>query len=105
MTEQERQVGRRNFIKAAATLPAAGALIWKAASLNPIRAGIIGPGGQGRVLMENANPSFIKFVGVATSTSRICRRGSTSRTGCTTREPRDTPITAGCSSARTSKPS
>lgn len=64
MTEQERQVGRRNFIKAAATLPAAGALIWKAASLNPIRAGIIGPGGQGRVLMENANPSFIKFVGV-----------------------------------------
>ncbi len=65
MTEQERQVGRRNFIKAAATLPAAGALIWKAASLKPVRAGIIGPGGQGRVLMENANPSFLKFVAVA----------------------------------------
>jgi predicted dehydrogenase len=64
MTEEERQVGRRNFIKAVATLPAAGALIWNAASLRPIRAAIIGPGGQGRVLMENANPDFIKIVAV-----------------------------------------
>ena len=64
MTEQERQLGRRNFIKAVATLPAAGALLWKAASLRPVTAGIIGPGGQGRVLMENCNPNFIKLVAV-----------------------------------------
>ncbi len=62
MTEQEREVGRRNFMKAAATLPAAGALLWKVASMNPVRAGIIGPGSQGRVLMENTSPSFLKLV-------------------------------------------
>jgi predicted dehydrogenase len=64
MTEQERQVGRRNFIKAVATLPVAGALIWKAASLRPVNAAIIGPGGQGRVLMENGNSSFLKLSAV-----------------------------------------
>jgi predicted dehydrogenase len=64
MTEAERQLGRRNFMKAVATLPAAGALVWKAASIQPVRAAIIGPGGQGRVLMENSNPSFLRLVGV-----------------------------------------
>ncbi|PYV31167.1 MAG: oxidoreductase, partial [Acidobacteria bacterium] len=64
MTEQEKQLGRRNFIKAVATLPAAGALLWKAASIRPVTAGIIGPGGQGRVLMENCNPNFVKLVAV-----------------------------------------
>ena len=64
MTEAERQLGRRNFMKAVATLPAAGALVWKAASIRPVRAGIIGPGGQGRVLMENCNPSFLRLVAV-----------------------------------------
>ena len=64
MTEQEKQLGRRNFIKAVATLPAAGALLWKSSSIQPVRAGIIGPGGQGRVLMENSNPNFLKLVAV-----------------------------------------
>jgi predicted dehydrogenase len=64
MTEAERQLGRRNFMKAVATLPAAGALVWKAASIRPVRAGIIGPGGQGRVLMENCNPAFLRLVAV-----------------------------------------
>jgi predicted dehydrogenase len=64
MTEQERAIGRRNFIQAAATIPVAGALLWKVASMRPVRTGIIGPGGQGRVLMENANPSFLKLVAV-----------------------------------------
>ncbi|PYV13322.1 MAG: hypothetical protein DMG07_14850, partial [Acidobacteria bacterium] len=41
MTEAERQLGRRNFMKAVATLPAAGALVWKAASIRPVRAGIV----------------------------------------------------------------
>jgi predicted dehydrogenase len=65
MTEQEKQLGRRNFIKAVATLPAAGALLWKGASIRPVRAGFIGPGLQGRVLMENSNPDFLKLVAVS----------------------------------------
>jgi len=65
MTEREKQIGRRNFVKAAATLPVAGTLVWKAASLRPLRVGIIGPGGQGRVLMENCNPNFVKLVAVS----------------------------------------
>jgi predicted dehydrogenase len=64
MTEQEKQLGRRNFMRAVATLPVAGALLWKSSSIQPVRAGIIGPGGQGRVLMENSNPNFLKLVAV-----------------------------------------
>lgn len=64
MTEQERQLGRRNFMRAVAALPAAGALLWKAVSIRPVTAGIIGPGGQGRVLMENSNPNLLKLVAV-----------------------------------------
>jgi len=64
MNEQERKVGRRNFLKAAATLPAAGALAWKAMSAPPVRAALIGPGGQGRVLMENTDPNFMRYSAV-----------------------------------------
>ncbi|MDA2926999.1 Gfo/Idh/MocA family oxidoreductase [Acidobacteria bacterium AH-259-G07] len=64
MTEEKRKLGRRNFIKAVAAMPAAGALVWKASGMTPVRAGIIGPGGQGRVLMENSPPSHIRLVAV-----------------------------------------
>lgn len=64
MTEERRTLGRRNFIKAVATLPAAGALAWKAASMSPVRAAVIGCGGQGRVLLENAPPSHLRIVAI-----------------------------------------
>jgi predicted dehydrogenase len=65
MTEQQRQIGRRNFLKAAATLPVAGALTWKASGMQPVRAALIGPGSQGRLLIENANPDVLRIVAVA----------------------------------------
>jgi predicted dehydrogenase len=65
MTEQQKEIGRRNFLKAVATLPPAAALAWNAKSLEPIRAGLIGPGLQGRVLLENAPPRFIRITAVA----------------------------------------
>ena len=64
LTEEKRKLGRRNFIKAVAATPVAGALVWKASGMTPVRAAIIGPGGEGRVLMENASPSHIRLVAV-----------------------------------------
>jgi predicted dehydrogenase len=64
LTEEKREIGRRNFIKAVAATPVAGALIWKATSMTPVRAGIIGVGGQGGVLLENAPPSHIRISAV-----------------------------------------
>ena len=65
MTEEQRQLGRRNFLKAVATLPPTAALAWHAGSLRPVRAGLIGPGLQGRVLLENAPPHALRIVAVA----------------------------------------
>lgn len=64
LTEEQRELGRRNFIKAVAATPVAGALIWKASSMTPVRAGIIGVGGEGGVLLENAPPSHIRISAV-----------------------------------------
>lgn len=64
LTPEKRELGRRNFIKAVAATPVAGALIWKATSMTPVRAGIIGVGGQGGVLLENAPPSHLRISAV-----------------------------------------
>ena len=64
MNEEQRKLGRRNFIKAVATVPPTGALVWKASSMSPVKAGIIGIGSQGGVLMENAPPSHIRISAV-----------------------------------------
>jgi predicted dehydrogenase len=64
LTRAKREIGRRNFIKAVAATPVAGALIWKAVSMRPVRAGIIGTGGQGGVLLENSPPSHIRISAV-----------------------------------------
>lgn len=64
LTPEKRELGRRNFIKAVAATPVAGALVWKATSMTPVRAGIIGVGGQGGVLLENAPPSHLRISAV-----------------------------------------
>ncbi len=62
MPEKERLViGRRNFMKAAAVIPVAGAYAYSALQARPLQAAIIGTGNQGRVLLENAEPSCINF--------------------------------------------
>ena len=64
LTEEKRRLGRRNFIRAVASMPVAGGLIWKASSMTPVWAGIIGSGSQGRVLVENSPPSHIRLSAV-----------------------------------------
>ncbi len=64
LSEERRELGRRNFLKAVAATPVAGALIWKASSMTPVRAGIIGVGSQGSVLLENTPPSHLRISAV-----------------------------------------
>ena len=64
LTPEKRELGRRNFIKAVAATPVAGALIWKATTMTPVRAGIIGIGGEGGVLLENAPTSHLRISAV-----------------------------------------
>lgn len=63
-TKKQREIGRRNFVKAVATVPAAGALLWKSRGMRPVRAAIVGSGGQGRVLLENAPTTHMRVVAV-----------------------------------------
>ncbi|MGH9341207.1 MAG: Gfo/Idh/MocA family protein [Acidobacteriota bacterium] len=64
MTEEQRKIGRRNFMKAVATLPAVGALAYKASSMSTVKAGIIGIGSEGGVLLENAPSSHLRISAV-----------------------------------------
>ncbi len=69
LTEEQKQVGRRNFLKALATIPALGAFAFAAEQKSvhgkPIRTGIIGAGSEGRVLMEQAPTNMIEFLAIA----------------------------------------
>lgn len=68
LTPEQKQVGRRNFLKAAATLPVILAYGASRAIAKPVRCGIIGGGAgdsEGRVLMENAPADVMKIVAVA----------------------------------------
>ncbi len=64
LNEKQRELGRRNFLKAVATVPVAGALLWKTYRARPVKAAIVGTGGQGRVLLENAPTSHLRLVAV-----------------------------------------
>ncbi len=64
LNERQMQIGRRNFIRAVATVPAAGALLWRSRRMRPVRAAIVGSGGQGRVLIENAPTTHLRLVAV-----------------------------------------
>lgn len=65
LDEAQKQVGRRNFLKAAAAAPALGALGWSAiAGGRPLGVGIVGVGGQGGVLLEQTNSGLMQFVAV-----------------------------------------
>ncbi len=65
LTEEQRRVGRRNFLKALLTVPALGAFGFAARQRGvhgrPIRAGIIGTGSEGRVLLEQAPTNMFEF--------------------------------------------
>jgi predicted dehydrogenase len=63
LTPEQRAIGRRNFMRALAGTPALAALGAAAAVKGPVRggpvrAGIIGLGGQGRALLGHVNPAY-----------------------------------------------
>jgi predicted dehydrogenase len=63
MAEKEKlTIGRRNFMKAAVAIPAAGAYAYSTLQARPLQAAIIGTGNQGRVLLENAHTSYLNIV-------------------------------------------
>ncbi|MGJ5816703.1 Gfo/Idh/MocA family protein [Paludibaculum fermentans] len=75
LNEQQRQVGKDNFadalkmtrrdlIPALVTVPSVTAFYWGYSSLrgNPVRAALIGAGGQGRSHIDSINPDYIKLV-------------------------------------------
>lgn len=65
LTPEQKEVGRRNFLKAMAATPAVGAFAWAAATTEkPISAGIIGAGGEGRVLIEQTNAQLMRYVAI-----------------------------------------
>ena len=69
LSEEERKIGRRTFLKAAATLPVVPMFAWAAYNKSvhgrPVQAGIIGAGAEGRVLLENAPVNAIEFRALA----------------------------------------
>jgi len=66
LTEEQRQLGRRDFLKAAAALPAIGAFAFANKKIGPLRVGCIGTGSECGVLQEqmNRSPDFIRQVAV-----------------------------------------
>jgi predicted dehydrogenase len=77
LNEQQRQVGKDNFfdalkltrrelLPALVTLPSATAFYWgyERLSGSPVRAALIGAGGQGRSHIDSLNPRFIKLVAI-----------------------------------------
>ncbi len=67
LTPEQQTVGRRNFLKVVAGVPAIAGL-GTAAALNgpvrggPVRVGFIGVGGEGRVLLAQTDPAYAEVV-------------------------------------------
>jgi len=67
LTPEQRELGRRNFVRALAGTPAVAALGVAALAKGPVRGGpvrlgYVGLGGQGRVLLENTDPRYAQVV-------------------------------------------
>lgn len=57
---EEMIVGRRNFMKATAAIPAVAAYAYSAGQAKPLEVAIIGTGNEGRVLLGAASPASIQ---------------------------------------------
>jgi predicted dehydrogenase len=69
LTPENRQIGRRNFMKALAGAPALAALEARPRTDpvpgGPVRIGFVGVGGQGRALLGNVDPAFGRVIAMA----------------------------------------
>lgn len=64
LTPEEKLIGRRNFMKAAAALPALGAVAYQAQNLGPVKTGIVGTGMQGRILISQTDSKYLYLHGM-----------------------------------------
>lgn len=69
LTPEQRELGRRNFLKAVAGVPAviglgAGAVAQGPVRGGPVRVGFIGLGGEGRVLLEQTDPAHAQVIAI-----------------------------------------
>jgi len=62
LSEEQKGIGRRNFLKAVATLPALGAFTLTSTNTGPVKAGIVGTGMEGRILIEAADPKYVNLI-------------------------------------------
>ncbi len=62
LTEGQKAIGRRNFLKAAGALPAVGAFALTATNAGPVKTGIIGTGMEGRILVSVTDPKYLYLV-------------------------------------------
>jgi predicted dehydrogenase len=67
LTPEQKELGRRNFMRALAGTPALAALGAAAVTRGPVkggpvRLGYVGLGGEGRVLLENTDPRYAQVV-------------------------------------------
>ena len=70
LTPEQREIGRRTFLKALSGTPAL-AMLGAASAMQgpvrggPVRIGFIGVGGQGRALLGRVNPAFGQVLAMA----------------------------------------
>src|SRR5581483_7086431 len=81
LTPELKEQGRRNFLKAVAGVPAVAALGTAAALRGPVRGGpvkaaLIGPGGEGRVLLGNCTKEFIDLRAICDINPKHLQLGS-----------------------------
>jgi predicted dehydrogenase len=70
LTPEQQEIGRRNFLKVVAGVPALAGLGTAAAMKGPlhggpVKVGFIGLGGEGRVLLAQVDPAFAEVVALA----------------------------------------
>ncbi len=76
LTNEQKMIGRRNFLKAAATLPPLAGFAYTATNAGPVKAAVIGTGMEGRVLISQATPKYIYIVGLYDIRPDNMRQGS-----------------------------
>jgi predicted dehydrogenase len=62
LTTEQKEIGRRNFLKAAAVLPPVAVFAATAWSKGPVKVGVIGTGVEGRILISQTDPKYTQIV-------------------------------------------
>ena len=64
LSQEQKEFGRRAFLKAAALFPAIHSVAQPSRRDEPVKAVIVGTGDQGQVLLEQCNPKFLHIQAV-----------------------------------------